>query len=331
MSEVAERQELVEAPAQEGALEVFKTAKGLDPFLKTVRRQVDAFLAEPPDLETRAGRQAYASMAHKVARSKTAVDAVGKELVAELKQLPKTVDAHRKQWRDTLDGWRDEVRGPLNEWEAAEEARQARLQERIDNIKAFEEVEGLQAAGIAVQIDNLEAIEIDESWQEYEAEAHRAKSRVIDSLKATLERQRAREAEQAELARLRAEQEAREQQEREERIAREAEERARQEARQEAERREREHQEALAKAQREAEERATQERRQREQEEQQRQAEARRQQEEQQRRQADKDHRASVNRTALQALVDSGMPDDCARQAITLIVRGQVPHVSMNY
>ena len=188
-----------------------------------------------------------------------------------------------------------------------------------------------QAEQIAQRISGLEALSVGPEWEEYEAEAHRAKAKMLGILKTAHEKQQAHEAEQAELERLRAESEERERQEREERIAREAEERARQEAKEAADRREREHQEALAKAQREAEERAAQERRQREQEEQQRQAEARRQQEEAQRRQADKDHRAAVNRAALQAMLDNGLPEDCAKQAITLIVRGQIPGITINY
>ena len=351
MTAVVEKEstELVAVPAKDAALDVFKTEQGLDPYLQTIRQEVDAFLAKPPSLDTNKGRQAYASMAHKIARSKTAIDAVGKELVADLKQLPKTIDAERKRWRDTLDGWRDEVRGPLNEWEAAEEARKAKHQAGIDHIRSFEEFGGLQAAGMKVQLANLEAISVDEKFEEYEAEAHRAKDRAATTLRAAIEKQEAHEAEQAELARLRAEAEAREQKDREERIAREAEERARREAeaaaqaerdaaaRREAEakaaaeRREREHKEAIERQRREAEaerQRIEDEHRRREEE---RLADERRQQDELARRQADKEHRARINRAALEAMIDGGMPEDCAKTAITLIEKGQIPSITINY
>jgi hypothetical protein len=42
-------------------------------------------------------------MAYKVARSKTALDDGGKKLVADLKQIPKKIDAERKRVRDPLD------------------------------------------------------------------------------------------------------------------------------------------------------------------------------------------------------------------------------------
>lgn len=346
---MTESTELVTIPSKETALDVFKAEKGLDPYLATIRQELDAFKAEPPSLDTASGRKAYASMAHKIARSKTAIDNIGKELVADLKQLPKTIDAERKRWRDQLDAWRDEAREPLNEWEAAEEARKARHNDHVEYIRSFEEFDGLLAAGLEVQLANLEQITVDGSLEEYEAEAHRAKDKAVKVLRAAIEAQKAREAEQAELERLRQEAAEREQKEREERIAREAEERARREAEQaaqaereaaaqreqeaktEAERKEREHQEALAKAKREAE--AEQ---QRIQQEHQRQEQARidaerREQEEAKQREANKAHRASVNRRAKQAMIDGGMSEDCAKQAVTLIAKGDVPGITINY
>lgn len=373
MTEVAEKEstELVIVPSKETALEVFKADKGLDPYLATIRQELDAFLANPPGLDTASGRKAYASMAFKIARSKTAIDKVGQELVADLKQLPKTIDAERKRWRDQLDEWRDEARGPLNDWEAAEEARKARHNDRIENIRQYEEFETLSAAGLEVQLANLEEVTVDGSLEEYEAEAHRAKDKALKLLRAAIEAKRAREAEQAELERLRQEAAEREQREREERIAREAEERVRREAEQKAqaereavaqreqqardeaarkdreakeaaERREREYQEGIAKAKRDAElaaQRIQEEHDRKEREriaEQQRQEQARldaerRQQEEVARRQADKEHRGTINRTAMQAMIDGGMPEECAKQAITLIARGQVPGITINY
>ncbi|PTL88583.1 hypothetical protein C6W88_15775 [Halomonas litopenaei] len=352
MTAVAEKEstELVTVPSKETALEVFKTDKGLDPYLATIREELDAFLAEPPTLDTAKGRQAYASMAHKIARSKTAIDNIGKELVADLKQLPKTIDAERKRWRDQLDAWRDEARGPLNEWEAAEEARKAQHQAGIERLDLLaSDIPNLDSKELANCIAEAEAMAIGEHWEEYEAEAARTKDRVLSLLREGLAKRQAYEAEQAELARLRAEAEAREQKEREERIAREAEERARREAeaaaqaerdaaaRREAEakaaaeRREREHKEAIERQRREAEaerQRIEDEHRRREEE---RLADERRQQDELARRQADKEHRARINRAALEAMIGGGMPEDCAKTAITLIAKGQIPSITISY
>lgn len=351
MSEVAEKEstELVTVPPKETALETFVAERGLDPYLKTIRQELDKFLESKPSLDTAKGRQAYASMAHKIARSKTAIDNLGKELVADLKKKPAKIDAERKRWRDQLDNWRDEARGPLNEWEAAEEARVVRHQERIEHIKSFEICDELSAAGMEVQLANLETIEIGEAFQEFEAEAHRSKDQAVKILKAAIEKQKAYEAEQAELERLRQEQAEREQKEREDRIAREAEERARREAeekaqaereaatrreqaaRDEAARKEREHQEAIDKARREAEQERQRIEAEHKRKEDERLAEERRLQEEAERRQADKNHRGAINRAALEAMASGGMPDDCAKQAVTLIAKGQIPNVTINY
>ena len=79
--------------------------------------------ATPRDMTTDAGREAIKSLAYKVARSKTALDDMGKEVVAEWKTKSGKVDAERKIIRDRLDALRDEVRGPLTAWEEAEKRR----------------------------------------------------------------------------------------------------------------------------------------------------------------------------------------------------------------
>lgn len=363
MAEVAEKEstDLITVPSKETALDVFKGDKGLDPYLLTIRHELDRFLENPPSLDTVAGRKAYASMAYKIARSKTAIDNIGQELVADLKQLPKTIDAERKRWRDTLDGWRDEARGPLNEWEAAEETRIAKHKTGIEVMQRFaEELDDEDASTLSATIAHVEAIEIGIEWEEFEAEAHRVKAASLATLKAALERRQKYEAEQAELERLRQEAAAREQREREAQIAREAEERARREAEQkaqaereaaarreqeakaEAERKEREHQEAIAKAKRDAElaeQRAKEEydRKERERiaeqqrQEQERAEQQRREQEEVARRQADKEHRGRINRTAMQAFIDGGMPPECAKQAVTMLAKGEIPNATINY
>jgi len=362
MSAVMEKEssELVTVPPKETALQTFTADKGLDPYLKTIRQELDKFLSDAPALDTAKGRKQYASMAYKIAQSKTAIDNLGKELVADLKKQPAKVDAERKRWRDQLDAWRDEARGPLNEWEAAEDARIAKHGDHIDQIKGFEICDELSAEGISAQLDNLKAITVGERYQEFEAEAHRAKEHAITALEIAFQRQSKHEAEQAELERLRKEAAERAQKEREEQIARDAADNARRQAEQAAqaerdaaanrermakeeserkdreakeatERREREHQAAIDKAQRDAVEERQRIEAEHKRIEDERLAEEQRQQKEILRRQADKEHRGAVNRSALEAMIKGGMPADCAKQAITLIARCQIPNVTINY
>ena len=63
------------------------------------------------------GRDAIASQAYKVSKSKTAVDNHGKDLVAGIKAQAAVIDRDRKAWRDQCDALRDEIRKPLDEWE----------------------------------------------------------------------------------------------------------------------------------------------------------------------------------------------------------------------
>ncbi|MGF6595091.1 hypothetical protein [Pseudomonas sp. 2835] len=364
--------ELIVAPPQETALAVYSAEKGLEPWLNQIRVKIDEFLAVVPDLKTVKGRKEIASMAYEVARTKTAIENKGKELSAEQKKVPGRIDAERKRVWDILESWQKEVRKPLDDWQAAEDARVDGHNNAIAHLKLHAEaLEGITAEDLADRIAKVEAIALGEQWQEFEAEAARAKDDSLKVLRAALAARQQYEAEQAELARLRAEAEAREQKEREERIAREAAERARIEAEQKAQaereatqrreleakatadRRELElklqaEQAERARAQAEADRVATEQRA-----EQERQAAAQRAEQaaeqariderrraddaaaeilrQQQARERDEAHRRSINRAALEAFIAGGMPEACAKQAVTLIAQRKIPNVSISY
>ena len=133
-----ESKELAFMPPKESAMVVFTTANSIDPYLAHIRAEIDAFV---PDLTTKKGRDAIASMAYKVSQSKSALEAVGKALADEAKEIPKKIDATRKHVKDTLDSWRDEVRKPLDDYEAEQKAIEEKrladiaareLQEQVD-------------------------------------------------------------------------------------------------------------------------------------------------------------------------------------------------------
>ncbi|NNJ15530.1 hypothetical protein CSV86_009930 [Pseudomonas putida CSV86] len=361
--------QLVEVPPKETALQVFQAANGLDPFLQKIRNEIDAFI---PDVTTRKGREAIASIAYSVARSKTALDNVGKDLVAELKEIPKKIDAERKRMRDTLDAWQEEVRRPLNEWQAAEDARVDRHNEQLDRLKSLAEgLAELSSAQLKGLISDAESVELGEHWEEFEPEAAREKDKVVTALRAALVKRDSYEAEQAELARLRAEADAREKKDREERIAREAAEKARLEAEQKAQtereaahRREQEAKAAAdrrelelkllaekaerAAAQAEADRQAALRQAEQHRQEASRRAEQAAQQarederrradaaateilRQQEARERDEEHRRVINRAALDAFVEGGMTEECAKQAITLVIQRKIPNITIQY
>lgn len=99
--------------------EVFKPG-GLDPVLKEIERRA---LEEEYGVETAKDRKAIASMAYKVARSKTFIDGLRKKYVSDEKARLKVIDQAGKHAVDFLDALRDRIRQPLNEWEEAEKAK----------------------------------------------------------------------------------------------------------------------------------------------------------------------------------------------------------------
>lgn len=112
---------------------VLFSKNGMDKILKDIETKA---MAQVPDITTDQGRKDIASMAHKVARSKTLIDDMGKHRIADAKKIVDDVNGYRKQARDFLDGLKSKVRQPLDEWEAeqakikAEEDRKQK--EKID-------------------------------------------------------------------------------------------------------------------------------------------------------------------------------------------------------
>jgi len=225
---MTEATQLAELPPAETALDVYSKPGGLDPWLEKIRAEVTGHV---PDLKTKKGREAIASLAFKVRKVKTALDGMGKQLVDDLKDVPKRIDAERKRMRDTLDALADDVRRPLTDWEQAEEARIAKHKSGIEWFRLrTAENRDLDSGELKATIAEVQSVKVGDPWEEFAPEALRAKADALESLQAALLAREKYETEQLELARLRAAEAAREQKEREERIAREAAEQAQREA-----------------------------------------------------------------------------------------------------
>lgn len=120
------------------ALTVFKSADQIEEILAKVEREVMSFV---PDVTTAKGRKEIASLAYRVSQTKSYLDGLGKDLVADLKEIPKLIDANRKTVRDRLDALRDKARQPFTEWEEEQERIKAEEQARIkaeEDRKRFE-------------------------------------------------------------------------------------------------------------------------------------------------------------------------------------------------
>lgn len=330
---------------------------GVEALLSRIEREVRAVRT---DISTQSGRDQVRSLAYKIARSKTALDAMGKGLTDDARAKIDSVNAERRIIRERMDALAEDVRRPLTEYENAEKARVAAHEAAL---AALVEAPGYGQAETSADLSlRLEWLRNQprRDWQEFAARAADTLAAEIARTERLLAAAQNREAEAAELARLRAEEAerarqeaARLQAEREARIAAEAAERAKREAeeraahaarvaaeqaeaeRRAAERQRRDAEERAARAEAAAAEAArraeadriaaveAERRRVAQAEEAARQAEAARA--------ADRAHRGRINKAAADALVALGLPDDLARQVVTAIVAGSVPAVSIRY
>lgn len=320
------------------AMAVFTTKEQLDPLIEKIEKEARSLV---PDVTTKKGRDAIASMAHKVARSKTYIDNAGKDLVAELKALPKQIDESRRIVRERLDALKDEVRRPLTEWEAEQEriaADKAAEEERL-RIEA-EEKAALEALKKQFEADHEMALlmneKIDRDAQEKAEEAERQRIAHEENLKRQAAEQAKREVEEkaererAEAARREAELKLKAEQAERDRIA--ASQKAEADRKSAAEKAEREKQEAIAAEQRKAQEAADKVRREAEAKEAARLAEEKRIAEETAKREADVKHRKTVGTEIVNALTaNTSISREQAIEVLTVLKDGLIPRTKINY
>ncbi|HIG5822821.1 hypothetical protein GNG01_23325 [Klebsiella pneumoniae] len=312
---------------KKNAMAVFTNNDQLDPLIEAIEKEARSLV---PDVTTKKGRDAIASMAHKVARSKTYIDNAGKDLVAELKALPKQIDESRRVVRERLDALKDEVRRPLTEWEAEQE-----------RIKAEEAMNALHAEALVMNEEFDRQLEARiESDHEMALLMNDAFDREQADKAAEAERQRI--AHEEEIKRLAAAAAAREV---EQRAQREREEAAHREAvlKAQAEQAERDRiaaeqkaeadkQAAIEAERRKAQEEADRIRRAAEQREQVRLAEEKRKADEQARREADVKHRKAVGTEIVKALLaNTSLTRDQAIEVLTAVKDGRIPHTGISY
>ncbi|WP_223950301.1 hypothetical protein [Aeromonas hydrophila] len=340
------------------AVALFTEGQGVDELLADIRQKASSLV---PDVTTAKGRKEIASVAYAVAKTKTYLDGLGKELTDQYKEIPKRIDANRKVLRDTLDALKDEVRAPLTQYEAAEEARVGALKERMTAFAdAKQATAELPSTELEHYLQQIEAISIDDSWEEMTAQAGVAKDAAVLHLRTAIEKAKEREAQAAELERLRQEAAAREQEDRERRIAEQAAEQARREeedrqrlereaaqhreqeaqrqaqaarereeqARRDAEAAELARQQAEANAARLAEEAAA---RAAEQERQRIEHEQRLKAEEDARRAADRAHCGRINSAILMDLMGLGIEEEKAINLIKHIASNKIGHLTIIY
>ena len=333
--------ELVVIP-KESALQIFTTEGAIDQYLNIIRDEIDKFV---PDTSTISGRERIASFSYKISKCKTGIDAIRKDLADEQKEIPKKIDATGKRVRDTLDQWRDEVRKPLTDWEEAESARQNRIKSDIDELQAVADDRQPRAAQVLKdRLAEVFRMEITEAvYNEYLSMAREAWLAACDHLGIAIQEAEQREKDALELAELRKADDARKAKEameaaakakaeREAKIAQEASAEATRKAQAEIEagiKREADQKRQIDEANTRAEMAAkdAKEKFERDQD-----AKLKADLEEVAKREANKKHKAKINRGALDALIKgAGLNEAQAQAVVELIAKKMVPNVTINY
>lgn len=334
-------------------------AKTYTEFYQHIKAEVEAF---EPDISTVASRKNIASLAYKVIRTKTAIDAAGKKLNEDARAKIKKIDEARRLIRADLDALAEQARKPLTEWENAEEQRINAVGDFFDHISDCKTLElGANIDTIKLKLSRLSEVRLDEAiLLDRTEEGELALASAREFLTQALTTTEKAELDAIELERFRAENEARIKAEREaaekaelERLAKETADRAAAEAlhREEAAKRlaekaaeyaraeekrlaeeaiakvEREKQAAIAKL--EAEKLALireQERKNAE-----RKANEEREAAKQSKREANKYRRARLIKEAKEAILALGIDGKIAMQIVDAIIDGEIPHIKMEF
>lgn len=206
---------------QERLQAFFSDGKNLDEVYGHIEKMAKGLVA---DVATKEGISQIKSCARQIASAKTKIDNLGKHVVAELKELPKIIDANRRNFRERMEALQDEIRRPVTEIESRED--------EIDRIKAVhQQLIDADSATIRQNIESVKAIALTaEKWKESLEKATKAVTGEINALETMLKAAEKREDEARELEELRKKQEEAERIIREQKIKEEAERKAREEA-----------------------------------------------------------------------------------------------------
>ena len=325
---------------------------GCDHIIEGLKKKAAEFEG---DISTAKGRKEIASYAAKFSTAKTKLDGLGKALSDEYRAKIAPINGERNKIKVCCDESRDKVRKPLTDWEDAEKERVADIEARINEIIRYGEGACSYESSVRVKIDmdTLKAIPVDESFEEFELAATKAKEAALTQLEAKFIVLQNAEKEKAEAERLEKERLEKEQKEREEKIAEEAAESARKEteekAAKEAEEKDRLAKEAIEKAERdtleakletekvESEKREAAEQAEKEKDDAVK-AEAKRIEDEAEEKRMEEEnfaknkaHRGKINRAAKESFIAEGVAPEVAEHMIKLIAKGRISNITINY
>ena len=162
------------------AVTVYASPHSVDAIIEEVERQARQ-AANGLTADTRAGRAELASLAHRVARTKTALDDLGKDLVGDWKAKSAAVDAQRRRIREALDALKGTVRAPLTQWELDEEARQVRIAHVLGRLRALAMPSTAPSEAIAAKLADARTMGLD-GLEERQHEGVALRAEIVDQL-----------------------------------------------------------------------------------------------------------------------------------------------------
>lgn len=167
----------------------------------------------PTDMTVKANREAVASYAYQIARTKTGLDKAAADVSGDAKQIVDAVNSERRQLKDTLDTLRDKARAKLDAWEDAQKAKAERADRELHELSCIRvDVAGLNSGELQTFLGNLKAMDAptEAMFGEQAEDVLRERQHAAEYLDRLISEEQKREREAAELEQLRAEKAARE-------------------------------------------------------------------------------------------------------------------------
>lgn len=182
--------------------------------------------------ETPKGNKEARSYVHKLRQTKGALEKARTGAKAEYLRLGRAVDAEAKTINERIEAMIQVHQLKLDDIENREKLRVQSLRESLNAFSTSTMATTVEQ--VKAEIARVEGMPVDESWQEFMAEATVAKERCLERFRKLLADYEQRDANNAELERLRREKAEQEQRDRDAKIAAEAAERVRREAEEKA-------------------------------------------------------------------------------------------------
>ena len=194
--------DLVVAPGRE-LVSNFPTAEQISELVALTRAEAKRAAAKF-DVNTATGRLNIISVSVTVRDKKVKLRKAADASKIEHQDIIKEINEGKKTVEDEFQEVQDEIRKPVTDWETADKARIQRHKEALEGLGIFGYSSDNASADIQNEIDVIERIKIDDSWQEFKGDAAILKDATLESLRNFLDLATRREAMEKELAERRA-------------------------------------------------------------------------------------------------------------------------------